>query len=197
MLNAGFQKYIWIAISLLLLVGCASQPVSLKHGVKPDLLEVCIDFSFDMNSDEKLLHLDAVNSFIESYNAQALYYKLLPCTKAENRSVTLTVQGTRYIAPSEQVLYVLVSSFGISSILNGGLGFAWAGFSATQLGVKLSDDIADNSKAVYRQFYSSPYFRDLASVKIHHMEKFQMFMFELFDELKQSEQLMGKPQVAD
>ena len=188
--------YPFLLAGILFLGGCASQPVLIKQGSQPDTLEVCIDFAVKLDSDEKLAHLDAVNTFINNYNNQQMpHYKLLSCSKGESRAVTLIIQNTRYVPPGEQALYVLVSTAGIASLVNGGLGFAWAGFSTTSLGVKLSADIADTPNTVYRQFSSSPYFYELASVKIKHMNKFQSFMFGLFDELKQSGQIMSKPQV--
>ena len=172
---------------MLFLHGCASQPVSFSPNVKPHYLEVCLDFAVEMENEDKLLHLDAVNTFIGKYNARTPYYELRPCSQGKTRTVKLIIQNTRYVPPNEQALYVLISSAGIYSLLNGGIGIVWGGMSTTTLGVDLSGDLTDKPKTVYKHFYSSPYFYDLPAVKLKHMKQFQTFMFELLDELKISE----------
>lgn len=178
-------------IVVLILQGCASQPVSLKPDTKPGYLALCLDFASKTENDDKLLYLDAVKSFIDEYNAKNAYDEIRSCSQASQsakpeRQVTLIIQNTRYVPPSKQMLYVLISSAGIYSLLSGGYGFAWAGLSTTTLGVKLSADIATQPKIIYRQFSSWPYFNDLPQVKQKQMKRFQVFMFELFNELKVS-----------
>ncbi len=145
--------------------------------------------------DDKLLYLNAVNHFISEYNAQASYYKIHPCLLDEMRplsmkkqQVTLQILNTRYIAPSEQFLYVVISGAGIYSLVNFGYGLAWASLSETAVAVELSDDIAGRQKTVYRRFTSWPYFHGLPEVKRRHMKQFNQFMFTIFKELMLSQQ---------
>ena len=196
--------FILLFTSFLMLQGCANQPISLKPDIKPDYLELCLNFATQMSTEDKLLHIDAVNSFISSYNAKNLHYEIRPCVqvKASNagvngnlkensvlveKRVSLIIQKTRYVPPSEQILYVVISGVGIYSVLNGGFGLVWAGFSGTTFGVNLSDDLTDKKKTIYRQFTSSPFFHELTTVKHKHMKQFQVSLFELFNELAQSE----------
>jgi len=163
---------------------------------KPDSLEICLNFNSDIESEDKLMHIDAVNHFIEHYNglrkikepgqshAPKRHFVLQSCVSGKLKTLNLTIQRTRYVPPSEQVLYAVISTAGILSILNGGLGIAWAGFSTTTLGINLSADLTDKQNTIYRQFSSSPYFHELNTVKRKHMKKFQVFMFELIHELE-------------
>jgi len=186
-----------ITLCIFILSACAGKPIKLKAGSQPQKMELCVDFAREMSGEHKLLHLDAVNTFIGQYNAKDSHYQLAPCVTGEEKTVRLTIQSTRYVPPKEQAMYVLVSTLGVAYLVSGGgIGFAWFGTNTTTLGVTLSDDIASSNKTIYRHFSSSPYFKELKAVKNKHMKQFQAFMFELFEELEQSENMISQPQVA-
>ena len=151
-------------------------------------MQLCLNFAnhIDIDADDKLMHINTVNEFVEKYNELPdNSFKLKPCVSGKKDAVILTIQNSRFVAPKEQALYVIISTLGIAYPLSGGgFGFVWVGASTTTLGVQMSEDLGKNPKAVYRQFSSSPYFYELSGVKRKHMQKFKVFLFELFEEIK-------------
>ena len=189
------MKFLFLSILLITLQGCANQPLSFQPDTRVDYLELCLNFAREMENEDKLLHLDAVNTFIDEYNAGNSFYRIRACSKGGERQVKLTIQETRYVPPKEQAMYVLISGAGIYFLVNNGLGLVWASLSTTMVGVDFSDDLTDKPKTVYRQFTSWPYFHELPRVKRDHMKQFQVFMLELFSELQQSQTSLQKLKV--
>lgn len=182
------NKLIIFVFILLILSACANKPLVFKLGLQPKLLELCLDFSREVSGDDKLLHLDAVTTFIDDYNALNKGIRIQSCTDSNKHTVNLMIQKTEFVTPVKQVIYTIISVAGLVYPISGGsFGFIWFGGNTTNLGVTLSDDIASSKKVIYRRFASSPYFMNIDSVKEKHMKEFQTFLFELFDELKLSE----------
>ena len=168
-------------------VACANKALPIKKGVSLQTLKLCINFADHIESDEKLLYLNGMKNFIEDYNARKSSLLLKACDKAKDKRLTLTVQNSRLVAPKKQAFFVAISAVGIWYPLSGGsIGFAWFAMNGTNLQMQLSPDVGGEHKPVHRYFSSWPYFYDVESLKVKHMEQFQEFMFENLKEIEKS-----------
>jgi len=169
----------------LLLTACAHQPMQVKHDVEVEQLEICLTFHEQIVVEDRLLHLDAIKNFIDDYNHAGQKINLLACQQGTSKSLNIAVESAKFINPEKQLLYVLASAVGLYyPLTGGGIGFAWLGFNTTNVGLSLSDDLDPGGKPVFRSVVSSPYFHELETVKARHMQKFQVFMFEVMQEIE-------------
>jgi len=176
-----------LLICSLLSVACANKALPIKQGLQLQSLKLCINFAEHIEGDEKLLYLNGIKNFIEDYNNRESSLALQACNKAPERSLIITVQNSRLIAPKKQAFFVAISAVGIWYPLSGGsIGFAWFPMNGTNLQLQLSPDVGGEHKPVHRYFSSWPYFYDVESLKIKHMEQFQEFMFENIKEIEKN-----------
>jgi len=181
------NRLVLLIICCVLSVGCANKALPINKGVNLQTLKLCINFAEQIESDEKLLYLNGMKNFIEDYNARKSGLFLQACNKTKEKSLTITVQNSRLITPKKQAFFVAISAVGIWYPLSGGsIGFAWFAMNGTNLQMQLSPDIAGEHKPVHRYFSSWPYFYDIESLRIKHMEQFQEFMFENLKALEKS-----------
>lgn len=173
-----------LIFSQVALSACASKPLAIKEGVGLDSLGVCVDFDQHVEEDDKLLYLNATKEFVEEYNQADSEIPVNTCQQSNPYQLNFTVQNSRFIDPSEQALYVLLSTAGILYPLSGGkIAFAWLGFNTTNIEVSVSKALATSGKPVYTQFYSSPYFLSADGVRYKHMQRFKSFMTEMVDSI--------------
>ena len=198
-MNKLINRLIFLLICSLFVISCANKPLHFNKGVEFTSLKLCLNFSEDIEADGKLMYLDALNKFIDVYNAQANTQvdaqdnvesnklQLKPCGKSIDQSLIITVQKSLLIEPKKQAFYVAISTVGIAYPLSGGsIGFAWFAMNGTNLQFVLSSDLSDMQKPVHRNFSSWPYFYDIESLKVKHMEQFQAFMFENMEEIEKN-----------
>jgi len=168
-------------------IACANKALPIKKNVDLPYLKLCLDFAEHIESDEKLLYLDGIKNFIEDYNARQTNLILRACNKVQEKSLIITVQNSRLVVPNMQAFYVVISAIGIAYPLSGGsVGFAWFAMNGTNLQMQLSPDVGGEHKPVHRYFSSWPYFYDVESLKVKHMEQFQEFMFENMEEIEKN-----------
>lgn len=179
------NRIVIFLLACLLLMSCANKPLLLTKDSKLEDLHICLDFADHIEGNEKLLYLNSVITFIEDYNHSKQRIRLLACTKGEQRSLHVIVQNTRFIDPQKQFFYVAISVAGIVYPLSGGgIGFVWFAMNGTSLQLQLSSDLGGEHKPVYRYYTSWPYFHDLETIKIKHMEEFQVFMRETLADIE-------------
>ena len=185
------NRLVFLLICSFFVMSCANKPLHFNKGMDFTSLKLCLNFAEDIEADGKLMYLDALNKFIDAYNAQVNIQnnKLLlkPCEKSKDQSLIITVQKSLLIEPQKQAFYVAISTMGIAYPLSGGsIGFAWFAMNGTNLQFVLSPDLSDVQKPVHRNFSSWPYFYDIESLKVKHMEQFQAFMFENMEEIEKN-----------
>ena len=167
------------------LLACANKPLVAKTNPQLETLFLCMNFSEQADSSEKLLYLDAINQFIETYNNSQKELVLQPCNKSQQQSLIITVNKTKWVEPNKQAFYVVVSTIGIAYPLSGGsFGFAWFAMNESNLQLAYSPDLAGTGKPVYRYVRSWPYFNGIEALKIKHMAKFQEFLFETLSDIE-------------
>ena len=187
------NRLIFLLIISLLSFACANKPLMISKGTDFKSLKLCLNFSEDIGADDKLMYLNAINQFMEKYNALKKKLLLKSCQKAKEQSLILTIQNSRLIEPKKQAFYVAISTIGIAYPLSGGnIGFAWFAMNGTNLQLSFSSDLAGTQKPVHRHFSSWPYFYDIESLKVIHMEQFQAFMFENMGEIEKNLALAQK-----
>lgn len=175
-----------IACLVLLVSACASKPLSIKPDLQVAELGICIDFNEHIEDDEKLLYLNAAKQLVDNKRDKGHFLKLEMCKNTQTHKVNFMVQNTRFIDPSEQALYVLLSTAGILYPLSGGqIGFAWLGFNTSNIELSASPSISDEARPVYTQVYSSPYFLSAEAVRLKHMESFKEFVVEVVKGIEQ------------
>ena len=148
-------------------------------------LELCVSFNEHVNQNDRLLYLDATKEFVDDYNKQHLKGPSLEtCKSGQHEQLNVLIQRTSYVEPSEQVFYILLSIAGIAYPFSGGkFGFAWLGMNYTNVELSLSKTIAGKEKPVFRQVYSSPYFKSSETLRISHMESYKAMLKESVKEI--------------
>lgn len=168
-------------------VGCANKPLTIKKGVELESLKLCLNFAEQIEDADKLLYLNSINAFMEDYNARKRALVLKSCNKELDQSLIITIQKSKFIEPKKQAFYVAISTIGIGYLLSGGsIGFAWFAMNGTNLQLQLSSDVGGEYQPVHRNFSSWPYFYDIESLHVKHMEQFQVFMFENITEIEKN-----------
>ncbi len=196
MINTARVFWLAVLISVMGLVACASRPLVVNPDVNVVNLGICVDFDEHIELDEKLLYLNATKEFVEQSAGgdgdDSLSVAM--CNRNQPHQLTVTVQHTRFVDPAEQALYVVLSTAGILYPLNGGhLGFAWLGFSTSNLELHTSPNLAVTAKPVYTQIYSSPYFLSAEGVRVKHMERFKNFLAETVRDIGRQLQAVAPP----
>ena len=177
----------FLVSTLLLLSACASKPLLVREHTKIDTLGVCVDFNEHITAPEKLLYLEATEEFVnENRKNKSRNWQLDTCNTSQKYQLDILVQNTKFVEPSQQAMYVILSTAGILYPLNGGaFGFFWLGFNTSNLEVSVSDDLKAGSKRpVFRQVYSSPYFKGSDALRIKHMESYKVALGKLIQDLQ-------------
>ena len=170
---------------ILALSACSNVPLIVNKQVHIATLGLCVNFNEHVQQDDRLLYLDATKEFVDEYNRQGLKGpRLDTCKKGQRDQLNVLIQRDRYVEPSEQALYIVLSIAGIAYPLSGGsFGFVWFGMNSTSVELSLSESIGGKEKPVYRQVYSSPYFKGPESLRISHMESYKAMLKESVKEI--------------
>lgn len=180
---------------ILCLSACASRPLIINNALDVDTIGICLNFDEGTHDDEKLLYLNAVKEFVDYSRIGENENSLVDtCKRDQTYQLNILVQNSKFVDPSEQVFYVLLSTVGIMYPLSGGgIGFFWFGLNSTSVEVSLSESLSGDGKPVYRQVYSSPYFMDSESLRIHHMENFKHMISGSLQQI--GSQLKSRPEL--
>ena len=164
--------------------GCANQPLTIAPDDNVTSIGICLGFNEHIHADEKLLYLNATKEYVETFNQGNPVLKIDTCNMQQAHRLEIIVQNTRFIEPSEQALYAVLSTAGvIYPLTGGGVGFVWFGLSTSNLEVKPSKSLSGVDKVTYMQFYSSPYFKTSEGVRVRHMESYKEFVGGLVQEI--------------
>lgn len=193
-------RNLFICVCLLLLAGCAPQPLQLSHS-QFETLNIRLELNPTIDPGVQAIFQEKVDLFIEDYNSRYPVFHLTNNDFQNEATLTIHIAENKLVSQNEQVLGVVASAVGLSLpfiMISAGspiyVFFYYFPKDVSLTDVSLSDDInALPEGFVQRNFFNSGFLRSYEKQVSKHGDKFSDFLAVLVKELEKSYVEHGKP----